>query len=156
MAVALGVAGTISTVRTGASAIAADSATLTDANIPPSSSVNCFGCETVFVGVTITGGTNPTMTLEPLFRSADDADGSRWHRLKVGALSGVNTVAPAQVASQTTNALADDETMEEVRVFGHSQVFFRISAVANATNTTAWAIRVMPGRYIPTCGLQRG
>ena len=152
----LGTTGTIVKVREGTGVIAADSATLTDTNIPPSLALNCFGLESIFVGAEIEGGTNPTITVEPLFRSSSCPDGSRWHRLTLGSPPGVNTVAAAAISSQTTVAMADDESMVELRVFGCTSVFLRISAVANPTSTTSWSILAMPGRYISSPYLQRG
>jgi hypothetical protein len=131
--------------RSAAALIAADNATLTDANIAPASALDCSGLDTIFVGVEITGGTSPTMTVEPLFRDEGAADGSRWFRLKTGALDGVT---PAAVANQSTGALASNVDFVELRVFGQ-KVFLRISAVANATSTTAWKILVMPGKVRP-------
>lgn len=145
--------GQIVTLREGASVIAADSATLTDTNIDPAIAFDCWGLESLFIGVEITGGTNPTMTVEPLFRYASAADGSRWRRLTLGALPGVTLTAAGTV---TTGAMASDLSMVELRVFGATSVFFRISAVANATSTTAWKLLGMPGRYISSPYLQRG
>ena len=129
-------------VRSASAVIAADSATLTDVNIDPTVALNCWGYDTIFVGVEITGGASPTMTIEPLFRDADATDGSRWRRLLVGALNGV-TLGAATVA--TTGALAPDLTSSEIRVFGHTSVYLRITAVANAGSTTAWKIVAKPG-----------
>jgi hypothetical protein len=134
--------GQLATVRSATALIAADNATLTDANIPPASAFSCIGLESIFVGVEIVGGSSPTMTIEPLFRDADAADGVRWKRLLVGAPPGV-TLASAAV--QATPALAPDVQLYELRVYGHPLVFLRISAVANATSTTAWKILAMPG-----------
>lgn len=120
-------------VRSASATIAADSATLTDTNIPPASAINCRGLETLWVRVDITNGTNPTMTLEALFRDADAADGSRWVRNRDA--SGV----------LTTPALAVGQAFE-VTVDGWRSVFLRIAAVANATSTTAWAIYARPGK----------
>ncbi len=131
--------------RSATALIAADSATLSDANIPPASALDCSGLDSIFVGVEITGGTGPTMTIEPLFRDEGAADGSRWFRLMTGALDGVTLGA---AANKTTGALASNADFAELRVFGQ-KVFLRISAVANATSTTAWKILVMPGKARP-------
>ena len=80
----------VSAVRavTGAP-VAADSATLTDANIPPlinattGGAIQCRGLATLWVGVELIGGTS--IVLDMLFRDEDAADGQRWHRLLVGA-----------------------------------------------------------------------
>lgn len=128
--------------RSGSAVIAADSATLTDANIDPTLALDCSGLDSIFVGVEIAGGTNPTMTIEPLFRDEGAADGSRWFRLMTGALDGVTLAA---AANQTTGALSSNVNFVELRVFGQ-KVFLRISAVANPTSTTAWKILAMPGK----------
>lgn len=152
-ATGFGQPGVIVVARSADALIAADSATLSDANIDPALSVNCFGLESVFLGVDITGGTNPTMTFEALFRDANAADGSRWRRLSLGALPGVTLAA---AADPTTGAMAVGGSLVEVRVFGASKVFFRCTAVANATSTTAWKLLAMPGRHISSPYLQRG
>jgi hypothetical protein len=145
--------GTIVVLRSAASVIVADSSTLTDANIDPTLAVSCFGLESIFVGVEITGGSSPTMTFEPLFRDVEAADGSRWRRRLLGALPGV-TLASASAA--TTGTLSADLSMVELRVFGAEKVFFRCTAVTNDTNTTAWKLLGMPGRYIASPYVQRG
>jgi hypothetical protein len=129
--------------RSATAVIAADSGTLTDANIPPAQGLDCSGYDTIMVGVEITAGSSPTMTIEALFRDADAADGSRWGRYLLGAAPGVTL---ASLAGETTGALASNTQFAELRVFGHPLVFLRISAVANATNTTAWKVLVRPGR----------
>lgn len=122
--------------------IAADNSTLTDANIPVASALDCRGFETIFVGPEITAGTNPTATYEVLFRDGDAADGSRWKRLLLGAAPGVTL---GSLASETTGALVNGQ-MAELRVHGHSSVFIRITAVANATSTTAHSILAIAGK----------
>lgn len=140
------VPGKVAAVRATSAVIAADSATLTDANIPPASALDCTGYDTIFVSCDITAGSSPTLTVEPLFRDADAADGSRWRRLRVGVPEGVTL---ASAAIQSTGAMAPQADMVEIKVFGHRQVFLRVSAVANAGSTTAWSILVMPGRRRP-------
>lgn len=137
--------GEFAVVRSAASAIAADNVTLTDANIDPAQIVDCTGLDTILVGCEITGGTGPTMTIEALFRDSDTdvATGSRWKRILLGAAPGVT---PAALGAETTGALAPYTQLAELRVFGWSRVFLRITAVANATSTTAWAIIAAPGR----------
>lgn len=135
--------GKIITARSGAAIIAAEGTDYADANYPAASAIDCTHYDSIFVGCEITGGSSPTMTIEALFRDDDAADGARWKRLLLGAPEGV-TLATA--ANQTTAALAPNANMQELRVFGHSQVYLRISAVANATSTTAWKILAMPGR----------
>jgi len=120
-------------VRSGAVAITADNATLSDANFPVASALNPQGFETIWVRVDITGGTNPLMTIEALFRDEDAADNSRWvrNRSATGVL--------------VTPALAPGEAFE-VTVDGWAKVFLRITAVANAGSTTAWKILARPGK----------
>ena len=129
--------------RTIAGAIAADSATLTDANIPPGQAIDCSGFDTIFVGVEIVAGTNPSMTLEALFRDADAADGSRWGRYLLGAAPGVTLGA---LAGETTGALLSNSQWAELRVFGHPSVFLRVTAVANSASTTSSLVLVRPGQ----------
>jgi hypothetical protein len=72
--------------------VAADSATLTDANFSPTpdnvlgGAFNCYGFSTVWLNAEFTGGTSPTVTLDMLFRDDGAANGSRWRR--VSGLSG--------------------------------------------------------------------
>lgn len=133
----------VTEARSGSGAIAADSATLTDANIPPTSAVNCAGFETIWIGAEITGGAGPTMVIEPLVYDADAADGARWRRLQVGAGQGVTAIAA--VADQQVTIGPSDE-MVEVRVNGATTVFLRVVSVANAAGTTAWKILARAGR----------
>ena len=145
--------GCVYVARSGATTIATDSGTLSDANIPPANGLDCFGYDTIFVGVDITGGSSPTMTIEPLFRdSSDAADGSRWFRIKCGVPDGVT---PAAAANLDTGALAPNANYTELRVFGCRNVFLYIKAVGSATSTTAWKILVMPGKVRDTSNLQR-
>lgn len=129
-------------VRSISGVIAADSTTLTDANIPPASALDCRGYETIFVCVEITGGSSPTATLEVLIRDPDATDGSRWKRILVGSPDGVT---PGAAASQKTSAL-DGTSLYEVRVFGHEKVFLRVDAVTNSGSTTAMKILAIPGK----------
>lgn len=137
------VPGYIFAARTGAAIIAAEGTDYSDANYPVASAINCSVYQTIFVGCEITGGSSPTMTIEPLFRDPDAADGARWKRLLVGAPPGVTLAA---AATATTGALAPDVSLAELRVFGWPLVYLRISAVANAASTTAWKILAMPGQ----------
>lgn len=129
-------------IRSISGVIAADNSTLTDANIPLAQAINCAGFDTIIVGPEIAAGTNPTATYEALFRDTDAADGSRWKRILLGAAPGVTLGA---LASETTGALANGQ-MAELRVFGHSAVFVRCTAVANATSTTSQKILAIGGR----------
>jgi hypothetical protein len=145
--------GCVYVARSATAQIAADSGTLSDANIPPASGLDCFGYDTIFVGVDITGGSSPTMTVEPLFRdSSDVADGSRWFRVKCGVTDGVTLAAAGNL---DTGALAPNANYTELKVFGCRNVFLYIKAVANVGSTTAWKILVMPGKVRDTSNLQR-
>ncbi len=129
-----------------AGVIAAQSTTLTDANYPPAAAVDCSGLDTVLVGVEIDGGTNPTATVEALFYDPEAADGHRWRRMMLGAPPGVT---PAALANENTGALAftvNALQLVELRVFGHSKVYFRVSAVGASGSTTGGRILGMPGR----------
>jgi len=125
---------------------AADSATLTDANIPPAQAIDCRGLDTIYVGVEFTGGTGPTATFEILYRdpvvgtNTTPADGARWKRKLLGAPNGVTTIAAP--AAQTTGAL-DGTALSEQRVDGRSQVFIRCTNVTGSP--TSFDILVMPG-----------
>lgn len=132
--------GEVSIARSATAVIAADSATLTDANIPPAQGLDCSGFDTILVGVEITAGTAPTMTIEALARDPQAADGLRWKRMTAG------------LAFEGTPAVGDTGAMDgtafvELAVFGNPLVFLRRKAVTNETNTTAWKILVAPGRY---------
>lgn len=117
----------LAAVRT--SVTAADSSTLTDANIDPTIAVDCRGFDTIWVGVEFVGGTGPTATFEILVRDADAADGSRWKRLLTGSVAGVTTIANAN--SRTTGAL-DGTSLAELRVDGRRAVFIRCTAITGA------------------------
>lgn len=121
-------------VRNIAGAIAADNATLTDANIPTATAMDCTGFETVIVKVEVAAGTNPTMTIEALFRDEDAADGLRWTRR-------VNSSGTAF----TTGALVANGECE-ITVDGWPSVFFRVTAVTNSGSTTSSKIIVRPGK----------
>lgn len=129
-----------------AGVIAADSTTLSDANFPPANGIDCSGLDTIFVGVEIDGGTNPTLTVEALFYDASAADGSRWRRILLGAAPGVTL---GSLANETSGALAFTTNalqFVELRVFGHSKVFFRATNAGSATSTTGGRILGFPGR----------
>lgn len=119
--------------RTVAGVIAADSATLTDANFPIASAFDCSGYETVIVAATIVAGTNPTITVEALVRDPDAADGQRWVR-RTAAGTGL-----------TSGALLTGHCAE-VTVDGAPLVWFRISAVTNSGSTTSCKVLVTPGK----------
>lgn len=122
-------------VRAAASAIVADSSTLTDTNFPVASALCCRGLETIWVMVAITAGTNPTMVLEALFRDDNAADGSRWTRQRDAS------------ALLVTQALAPG-VAQEIRVDGWLSVYLRVTTVANDSGTTAWKILARPGKRI--------
>lgn len=135
----------IGVARVTSGVIAADNATLSDANISPTLPLDCTGFDSIFVGVEITAGTNPTATLEPLFRDADAADGQRWKRRLIGSAEN-NVAAQAAPLSEATPALVNGTQMVELQVFGHASVFLRVTAVTNPTSTTAMNILVAPGK----------
>lgn len=138
--------GEITELRAVEALLAADSTTLTDANIDPDAAIDCSGLDTVLLGVTVTGAPTATITVEALLYDENAADGERWRRLLLGAAPGVTLGA---LANETTGALgvaANAISFAELRVFGHSKVFFRASAVANPAGSTAWKIIGMPGR----------
>lgn len=124
----------VTLARSISGVIAADSATLTDANFPVASALDCTGFQSIFVGVEIAGGAAPTATVEALIRDADAADGSRWKRI---------ATTPSAPAVQTTGALPSGEFME-LRVDGRL-VFLRVSAVTNSGSTTNLNILAFPG-----------
>lgn len=136
------------TARSATAAIAAESTTLTDANFPLAQALDCQGFQTIWVGVEITAGTNPTMAIEVLVRDDDAADGARWKRLLVGSPDGVTA---ASAASAKTPAL-DGTSLFEVRVEGR-KVMLRVDAVTNSGSTTSWKILAMGGK--PRLGLAR-
>lgn len=140
------VSGVVAAVRAiSGGIIAADSATLSDANIDPTLAIDCAKLDTILVGVEIAAGTNPTMTLEALFRDEEAADGLRWKRALLGARPGVTATA---LAVEDSGAL-DGTALVELRVFGARKVFLRIKAVTNATSTTGAKILAMPGKVRP-------
>ena len=140
-------------LRSIAGVIAADSATLTDANFPVASGVCCAGFDTILVGVEITAGTSPTATIEALFRDNDAPDGSRWKRLLLGARDGITAVGTP--AAEDTGALAQNSDFVELRVYGAQLVFLRVKAVGSAGSTTNLKILAMPGRPRNMAGYQR-
>lgn len=131
----------MSAARTISGVIAAESATLSLANFPLAQALDCYGYETIFVGVEITAGTNPTATIEVLAYDPDGVASQVWKKLLVGSPPGVTA---ASAASQKTSAL-DGTSLCEVRVCGRKQIMLRVDAVTNATNTTAMTILAMPG-----------
>lgn len=135
-------------LRTVAGAIAADNATLSDANYPVASAFDATGFDTVFIGVEIDGGSSPTATIELLFRDEDAADQQRWKRLKFGAIEGV--VAPGSApAVQDTGALTPNADMVELVTLGRRIVYPRVKAVTNSGSTTALRIIAIPGVVRP-------
>lgn len=134
---------TFAAVRTvTGSPVAPDSSTLSDANFPPSSNdttggaINAYGMSTLWVGVELTGGSAPTVTIEALVRDAGAADGSRWKRL----FTSVN---------QPQTYTLDGTGLVEVRVDGRL-VFLRITAVTG--NPTSVKLLAIPGAMQPRPG----
>lgn len=137
--------------------IAADSATLNDASIPFTQALDCRGYDSIFVGCEIAGGTNPSLTIELLFRDSEAGDnnspatGIRWRRLIAGSRDGVTAVAsPAALETVTVGTGTAPSTLQEMRTWGHRWVFPRITAVANTASTTGFAILVKGGQLRPT------
>lgn len=133
-------------IRTVVGVIAADSSTLTDANFDPTDANAVFGSQgfdSILLGVEIDGGTNPTATIELLFRDAEAPDGSRWKRMLLGAPPGVTLAA---LANETSGALASGANLVELRTFGHALIYPRITTVANPGSTTGMRILARPGR----------
>jgi len=131
--------GAVTTLRSATALIAAESATLSDANYPVAQAIDCTGFDTLLVGVEVTAGTNPTMTIEALVRDGEASDGARWKRMTSGlAFEGTPTVGD-------TGEL-DGTAFVELAVFGAKYVMLRIKAVTNAASTTAWKILGTPGR----------
>lgn len=130
--------------RTIGGIIAAESASLIDANYPVANAIQCRGFETLLVGVEIVAGASPTATIEAIFRDADAADGQRWKRLLLGAPDGITAIAA--FASEDTGALATGASLVPIRVYGHPMVYLRVKAVTNATSTTSMKILVMGGK----------
>jgi hypothetical protein len=136
-------------IRSVAAVLAIDSATLSDVNYPAvagklTGAINCEGYDTVFVGMEVTVPGTSTAIIEALFYDPDGATDQKLSRLLLGAAPGVTLAA---LAAEVTPALPGTETQFcELRVFGHPQVFFRITTVANTTNTTAYKILARPGR----------
>jgi hypothetical protein len=122
--------------RVTGSPVTADNTSLTDGNIPTTQSdtlggaIQCRGFQTIWLGVAFTGGTNPTVTIDPLTRDEDAADGSRWVRLGFGT-----------PAAPLTFVL-DGTFFVEVRVEGRL-TFPRISAVTSTP--TQVDLLVLPG-----------
>lgn len=139
-------------VREATAVIAAESATLSDANYPVAQALSCEGFDSIFVGVEITGGSSPTMTIEALFRDAEAVDGARWKRVLLGAKEGITPIATP--VAEDTGAL-DGTAFVELRVFGAKQVMLRVKAVANSGSTTAWKILAAAGRTRSMSGQNR-
>lgn len=129
-------------------ALAADSATLSDANIPPAEMFDCAGYDSIFVGVDIAGGTAPTMTIQLLWRDSEAADGSRWRSFSLGSRGGITALASP--AAETSGALGTGSSFVEMRTRGHRYVFPRITAVSGTVaGTTGWQILAKPGDVRP-------
>lgn len=143
-------AGAVGVARSASAAIAAESATLSLANYPIAQSLNCLGFDTILVGVEITGGASPTMTIEALVYDPNAASTSLvWKRI----LTGLDIEGTA--AAEDSGAL-DGTAFAELPVFGAKDVMLRIKAVTNSGSTTAWKILVMGGRARNIASLHRG
>lgn len=132
--------------RSASAAIAAENASLTDSNYPVAQALQCQGFDTILVGVEITGGSSPTMTIEALVRDAEAADGLRWKRI-------ISGIAYEGTPSAADTGALDGTAFAELPVYGASSVMLRVKAVANSGSTTAWKILVLPGRARNTRGL---
>ncbi len=141
--------GETTVARSIAGLIAVDNTTLSDANYPSvagvlTGAIDCTGYDSIFVGTEVAVPGTSTMTIEALFFDPDGATDQKLSRLMLGAEPGVTVGA---LASETTGALPGVESQyAELRVFGHPQVFLRVTAVANTTSTTSCKILVRPGR----------
>jgi hypothetical protein len=129
----------VTELRSAAAAIAADNATLTDANIPPASAFSSQEFDSVLLSAEITGGASPSFTLELLLRDLEAPDGQRWKRLALAKRFGGDDSTP-----QTTVTL-DGTKFVEVLTYGAELIFPRITSVTNAGGTTAWKILARPG-----------
>jgi hypothetical protein len=125
--------GVFTVARSASAALAAESATLTDANIPPAEALDCTGLETVWVAIHVTGNNAATMALQALKRDANAEDGFKWVQTR-------DASALLKTAALTMGV------EQELRVDGSPSVFFRIDAVTNTGSTTAWKILVRPGQ----------
>jgi hypothetical protein len=102
----------VTELRSAAAAIAADNATLTDANIPPASAFSSQEFDSVLLSAEITGGASPSFTLELLLRDLEAPDGQRWKRLALAKRFGGDDSTP-----QTTVTL-DGTKFVEVLTYG--------------------------------------
>lgn len=131
--------------------VAADSATLTDANFSPTTSATTGGAiyargyATIWVGAEFTAAGAASVDLDMLIRDSSAADGARWKRLLLGAPSGITAIA-APVAYQPT---IDGSGFKEVRVDGRL-VFPRIVNVVGAP--TVVRLLAFPG--VPMAGVR--
>lgn len=113
------------------SPVAADSTTLTDTNYPAAANATTGGAmrfwnvEALLVALESEGGAGVSVTLSPLFRDEDAADGARWR-----AVSGAS-------GSVT---LASGGPFEVVAVHG-AHVFPRITAVTGSPTTVRLLIK---------------
>ncbi len=129
-------------VRTKVGVIAADSATLTDANIAPAVALNCKGFDSILVRPVITGGVSPSVVIEPLFYDANAADGARWQRVILSPTPGM--VPAGTDAIPTTCALGNGQ-VEEISTHGFAKVYLRVVSVNNPGSTTNLVLLAYPG-----------
>lgn len=130
-------------VATQSGAIAADSATLTDANYPlgadatTGGTVSCRGLRTIWVsaaradGTALAGGTS--VEVEVLVRDSEATDGRRWKRLLDAAGSPITFVL-------------DGTGFLEVPVYGRL-VFLRVTDVTGSI-TQAVHLLAFPGEWL--------
>jgi hypothetical protein len=77
------IAGNVAVIAVDDHGDTADSTTISDANFAPANAVCCEGWKQVAVFVIFTGGTAPTVTIEPLLKAVPAAGvvgGSSWVR----------------------------------------------------------------------------
>ncbi len=72
--------------------VAAESATLSDANFPPAAAINCAGWRTVALYGVFTAGTTPTWSLQPLLRGGVEGAGLWTYASPLGAVPGLQVV----------------------------------------------------------------
>jgi len=139
-------------IRQVTAVIAADSTTYTDANFPVASAFDATGYDSIFLCCEIDAGTNPTLTVELMYRDPDAVDGQRWKKLLLGTQPGVTAAARALIDSGALTPAVGSTTVGtvvELRTYGHSLIFPRVTGVANATSTTEYRLLAMPGASRP-------
>jgi hypothetical protein len=130
-------------VATQSGSIAADSATLTDANYPPAAdatnggTVSCRGLRTIWLGAARADGTalagGTSIEVEALVRDSEAADGQRWKRMLDSSGSPITFVL-------------DGTGFLELPVYGRL-VFVRVSNVTGSI-TQAVHLLAFPGERL--------